>query len=29
VGDIRVIPDDILKSCEELKGYFSKYRQEE
>jgi len=29
VGDIRVIPDDILKSCEELKSIFKKYRRED
>lgn len=29
VGGIRVIPDDILKSCDQLKCIFSKYRQED
>jgi len=29
VGDIRVIPDDILKCCEQLKCDFKKYRRED
>ncbi|OPY12681.1 MAG: AP-4-A phosphorylase [Syntrophus sp. PtaB.Bin001] len=29
VGDIRVIPDDILKSCEQLKSCFEKYQRED
>jgi ATP adenylyltransferase len=29
VGEIRVIPDDILKSCKQLKSIFDKYRRED
>jgi len=29
VGEIRVIPDDILKCCDQLKSCFNKYRRED